>query len=210
MPALVASAHGVVLELGPGTGTQLPRFTPSRITHIYGVEPNTAFAGVLATTLSERAPELKGRYTAIFSPVEDAAALAEYGVVAGSVDCVVSMQVLCSVARPHEVAPQLYELLRPGGEVIFWEHGKSRDSLTRWVQCKYCWWRRRARDADCFVSLLGLYNAVWPLAIGGCMLGRPVGDILLGGDEWETVDIHEDNDPISLLPRVWGRLVKRK
>ncbi|KAL9611000.1 MAG: hypothetical protein Q9204_009048 [Flavoplaca sp. TL-2023a] len=41
IPALVSEASGVVLELGPGIGSQLPRYNASKITKVYGVEPNT-------------------------------------------------------------------------------------------------------------------------------------------------------------------------
>jgi len=136
VPGLVASAHGVVLELGPGTGNQLSRFAAPTITHVYGVEPNTAFADALMARLaSEETPAaLRDRYTPVFCGVEDRGTLARQGVVPGSVDCVVSMQVLCSVERPREVAAWLYELLKPGGQVIFWEHCRSEDRVTRWVQ----------------------------------------------------------------------------
>jgi len=43
---------------------------------------------------------------------------------------VVSMQVLCSVRDVKQVSKDLYRLLRPGGEIILWEHQRSRDRLT--------------------------------------------------------------------------------
>jgi len=135
VPALVGSAHGRILELGPGTGNQVGRFDASRVERIYGVEPNEAFAGPLAARVKDT-PALLGKYTAVFAGVEDAARLAEHGIVEGSIDCVVSMQVLCSVRDPPAVARALYGLLRPGGELIFWEHGRGGDRLTRAVMCK--------------------------------------------------------------------------
>lgn len=136
MPALVARAHGVVLELGPGTGNQFERFDAAKLTHVYGVEPNTAFAGAMAERLAATPGGLRDKYTPIFCGVEDSAELAKHGIVPGSLDCVVSMQVLCSVSKPREVARQLYDLLKPGGEMLFWEHQRNEDWLGWAVQCK--------------------------------------------------------------------------
>lgn len=96
VPSLVASAHGVVLDLGPGAGTQLNRFNAARVEHVYGVEPNTAFAPAFADRLRETALGQDGKYTLVSCGIEDGEALARFGVVEGSVDCVVSMQVLVS------------------------------------------------------------------------------------------------------------------
>lgn len=101
VPSLVASAHGVVLELGPGAGTQLGRFTPERVEHVYGVEPNTAFSPGFADRLRAARLGQDGKYTLIPCGVEDGESLARFGVVEGSVDCVVSMQVLVSFWVSH-------------------------------------------------------------------------------------------------------------
>ncbi|KAL2272117.1 hypothetical protein FJTKL_08211, partial [Diaporthe vaccinii] len=134
VPSLVASAHGVVVDLGPGAGTQLDRFDASRVEHIYGVEPNTAFAPAFADRLRETALGQDGKYTLVSCGVEDGEALARFGLVEGSVDCVVSMQVLCSVPDPELQARHLYRLLKPGGELLFWEHCRNKDVVTRAVQ----------------------------------------------------------------------------
>lgn len=96
----------MVVDLGPGAGTQLDRFDASRVEHIYGVEPNTAFAPAFADRLRETALGQDGKYTLVSCGVEDGEALARFGVVEGSVDCVVSMQVLVSF-------PYSGTLLRP-------------------------------------------------------------------------------------------------
>lgn len=97
MPALVASAHGLVLELGPGSGNQLARFDAARIAHVYGVEPNTAFAGAFAARLRGTKVGIDGKYTLVPCGIEDAGTLEGFGLRAGSVDCVVCMQVMVSL-----------------------------------------------------------------------------------------------------------------
>jgi hypothetical protein len=81
VPSLVASAHGVVLEVGPGVGTQLDRFDKSKIDHIYGVELNPAFVSPLLAEVETA--KLQGKYTVILGAVEDERLLAEYGLKAG-------------------------------------------------------------------------------------------------------------------------------
>ncbi len=103
------------------------------MTHVYGIEPNTAFAGPLAAAVRDSG--LAGKYTAVFCAIEDADELARHGLGPAVADCVVSTQVLCSVDDPRAVAARLYDLLRPGGELIFWEHCDSQDAVTRWAQC---------------------------------------------------------------------------
>ena len=132
VPSLVASASGIVLEIGPGVGTQLSRFDKAKCDHIYGVELNPAFAAPLLAEVE--AAGLQGKYTAILGAVEDERLLADHGIGPGSVDSVVCIGTLCSVGGPERIVRWLYELLKPGGVFIFWEHRRSRDGLTRLVQ----------------------------------------------------------------------------
>jgi hypothetical protein len=132
VPSLVASAYGVVLEVGPGVGSQLDRFDKSKIDHIYGVELNPAFASPLLAEVE--AAKLQGKYTLILGAVEDESLLAKYGLKAGSVDSIVCIGTLCSVSNPEQTMRWMYALLKPGGAFICWEHRRSRDFLTQLVQ----------------------------------------------------------------------------
>ena len=209
VPSLVASAHGVVLELGPGVGTQLDRFDKSRIEHIYGVELNPAFVAPLLAEV-ERA-KLQGKYTVISGAVEDERLLAEYGLRAGSFDSIVCIGTLCSVRDPEQTLRWLYELLKPGGSFIFWEHRRSRDFLTRLVQgmmslvlCCGC----------CVLICLGFWNPAWRFIMGGCDLSRSTGDVIRNTGEWDLQDSDIEAQKSlmsewSIMPRVEGRLIKR-
>ena len=135
IPGLVAQAHGVVLELGACTGNQVPRLDASKLRHVYGIEPNRDFEAQLGRRVRDAG--LEARYTPVWARLEDAGAeLERLGVRRGEVDCVLSVQVLCSVDRPEEVVRDIFEWLRPGGELIFCEHGISHDPVTRIVQRK--------------------------------------------------------------------------
>ncbi|KAH8893281.1 S-adenosyl-L-methionine-dependent methyltransferase [Thozetella sp. PMI_491] len=192
VPRVVAQAHGVVLEVGPGSGNQLQRFNLDNITHIFGVEPNTTFAGPFLERL-KKIGEVNGldkKYTPVFCGIEDGPALEAAGITEGSIDCVVVMQVLCSLPDAKGVARQLYRLLKPGGDLLFWEHTRNSHFVTRWVQ-----WG---------------WSSIWSLVVGGCRLDAPIKEILMQAGEWELLELELDETPMSLMPRLSGRLVKAK
>lgn len=183
----MASAHGTVLELGPAQGNQLTYFDPARVRRIYGVEPNEHFLVPLQQKITKL--DLEAVYTPLVGKVEDEQLLREYGIVPGSLDCVLSIQVLCSVEDPAATAKLLYGLLRPGGRIIMWEHQASRDVVSRWVQ--------------------RLYNLVWTPTIGGCCLSKEIEMALLDAGEWGSIELEKDEgQPWLLMPHVWGTLVK--
>lgn len=132
VPALVSLCNGVVLELGPGAGSQLPRFNPDRITRIYGVEPVSALHGALRAKVKET--RLDDVYNIVPCGIQDTAKLETFGIVPGSVDTILSVQVLCSVEEPAKVLRYLYMLLKPGGRMVVYEHVKSEDRVSRIVQ----------------------------------------------------------------------------
>ncbi|PLB55673.1 S-adenosyl-L-methionine-dependent methyltransferase [Aspergillus steynii IBT 23096] len=188
LPYLASTAHGTVLELGPGTGSQIPRYNLSQITKIYGVEPNVVFAKALESQIAQfNASDV---YVPVYGRVEEESVLEKYGITDESLDCVTSFQVLCSVDRPEETVERLWRLLRPGGEFVFWEHEASRDLVT-WVVQKF-------------------WSILWPLAHSGCRLDRPVGDIVLKSAKWEVVEFEREGEKWAVMPRVYGRLRKPK
>ncbi|KAL3484239.1 S-adenosyl-L-methionine-dependent methyltransferase [Aspergillus germanicus] len=190
VPSLVQAAEGVILDLGPGPGNQIHRFDPNRVKYIYGIEPNRHYDDTITAKLtSEANTALRGRYKLILTGVEDSDALREEGITEGSLDAVVCIQVLCAVEDPAAVMRDVWKLLKPGGKFIFWEHGCSREVVTRVVQA--------------------LWNPAWSTLVG-CRLTRNVLADILNCGEWENPeDIEEPEDLISLLPRIQGVLVKK-
>ncbi|PYH89458.1 S-adenosyl-L-methionine-dependent methyltransferase [Aspergillus ellipticus CBS 707.79] len=186
LPALVSAAQGTVLELGPGPGNQVLRYNPSAITRIYGVESNEGFADALQARVTKAG--LDNKYTAVFCSIQDANTLERHGIVEGSMDCVTSFQVLCCIKEPNEVIATLWKLLKPGGELIFWEHCANKDWVTLLVQ--------------------KFWSIFWPTLRGGCYLDRQVGDIVLQSADWEVVELNYSGEKWAMMPRVSGRLRK--
>lgn len=94
LPSLVSSAYGTVLDLGPGVGNQLDYFDASKVNHVYGVEPNTAFTDFFMKRLRETKLGQDAKYTLVPCGIENHEMLHSFGAGEGSVDCIVSMQVL--------------------------------------------------------------------------------------------------------------------
>ncbi|KAF7504158.1 hypothetical protein GJ744_002627 [Endocarpon pusillum] len=91
IPTLVSEAAGVVLELGPGIGSQLPRYNTSKITKVYGVEPNRDLYKSLREKV--KASGLTGVYETVPCGIEDVVELKKHGIALGSIDTVLSIQV---------------------------------------------------------------------------------------------------------------------
>ncbi|TQS31784.1 hypothetical protein Golomagni_07924 [Golovinomyces magnicellulatus] len=190
VPTLVSQAYGTVLDLGAGSGNQLPRFDADKLDRVYGIEFNPTLIPALNDKIKETG--LEDIYTPLVCRVEDAdKALEQEGVKAGSVDSIVCIQLLCSIDDITAVVQKLHGLLKPGGEFIFWEHQEHEtDWMTRMAQ--------------------GFWNILWSPVIGHCKLNSPTRKKLLAAVDWEVVELGEDVEgPLDLMPRVWGRLKKK-
>lgn len=120
--SLLAYASGRVLEIGFGTGLNLPRY-PVSVERIVTVDPNAGMNG--------RAME---RIKASPIPVEHNVLSGEsLPLDADSFDCVVSTWTLCSIPDVVSALSELHRVLKPEGKLLFLEHGLSRDpGVARW------------------------------------------------------------------------------
>lgn len=132
VPALVHEAYGRVVELGPGTGQQLGRLDPAKITRIYGIEPNVALHPELRARITKAG--LENVYIIVPCGIEDRTELKKYGIESGSIDTVLCIKVLCSVPEPERMTRDLYGLLKPGGQLLLSEHVRSKNVLSRLIQ----------------------------------------------------------------------------
>lgn len=156
----IPRAHGQVLELGVGSGLNLAFYDAARVAKVTGIDPSAPLLA-RAGTRAAGAPV----------PVELVEAPAEaLPFDAGSFDSAVVTYSLCSMADPARALVELRRVLRPGGALMFVDHGLAPDAGTRG-------WQRRL-------------TPLWRRFTGGCHLDRDIAAILRGAgyqiDELDT------------------------
>lgn len=119
---LLATAAGRVLEIGGGTGANLP-FYRTAVSELVIAEPEEPMARRLERKLrGYRIPTRVIRAPAEDLPLETA-----------SFDCAVTTLVLCTVLDLERALPEVHRVLRPRGRLLFLEHVRSEDPrLARW------------------------------------------------------------------------------
>jgi ubiquinone/menaquinone biosynthesis C-methylase UbiE len=139
---LLAGLTGEVLEVGCGNGMNL-RHYPAGVERVLAVEPEPYLRD-----------QARREAEAARVPVEVVAGVASaLPAPDASYDAVVCSLVLCSVEDQHAALGEIRRVLRPGGELRFFEHVVARSGPLRRVQ--------RTLDAT-----------VWPTLAGGCHASR--------------------------------------
>ena len=119
---LLEAARGRVLEIGAGTGANLPLYGPG-VETLTLTEPEAPMARRLAKHLRERSETADlVEASAEQLPLPDAA-----------FDTVVSTLVLCTVSDPLRSLREVWRVLKPGGRLLFIEHVRSEEPrLAKW------------------------------------------------------------------------------
>lgn len=136
---LLANARGSVLELGAGTGLNLPHYPagPERLV-LAEPEPN------MARKLKQRAEKL-GRNAEIVRAPGELLPFAD-----DSFDTVVCTLVLCTVVDPDRTLAEVRRVLRPGGSLLFLEHVRAESPrLARWQDRLHGPWKAFADGCNC-------------------------------------------------------------
>ncbi len=139
---LVARAHGRTLEIGAGTGANIPHYPDA---------PNGALELILAEPFEpmRRRLERKLSESGTSALTLDASA-EELPLESESVDTVVSTLVLCTVDFPNRALAEIARVLRPGGQFLFIEHVRSHSPrVARWQDRLETPWRRFAAGCRC-------------------------------------------------------------
>jgi len=122
---IVPLARGNVLEIGVGPGANFAHYDPGRVTKIYALEPN---AGML------RRAEEQGKGTRLDIEFLDLPG-ERIPLADASVDTVVSTFTLCTIPEVLKALQGMKRVLKPGGKLIFFEHGLSPDpDVQKWQQ----------------------------------------------------------------------------
>lgn len=143
---LLRHARGRTVELGSGTGLNLPHY-PDDLDELILTEPDTAMTAHLERKLrrSER-PARVLNAPAEQLPFDD-----------GSIDTVISTLVLCTVDSPDLALQEIARVLRPDGQLLFIEHVRSESPrLAAWQDRLAAPWQRFAEGCRCNRTTLEL------------------------------------------------------
>jgi SAM-dependent methyltransferase len=144
---VVSNATGRVLEVGIGSGLNLP-FYGNKVAEIIGLEPSGRLLG-MANEAARRSqiPLRLVEGTAEAIPIENQ-----------SVDAVVTTWTMCSIAEIQSALQEMRRVLRPGGRLLFIEHGRAPEPGVRW-------WQDHLTPA-------------WKHLSGGCHLNRAIEELI--------------------------------
>lgn len=145
---VVPAAHGTVLEVGMGPGHNLTYYDPARVERVIGLDPSARsvdMARERAASVAFPVEFLTLRGEDI--PLED-----------HSVDCVLLTYTLCTIPDPLAALGQMRRVLKPGGNLVFNEHGRAPDDgVARWQD---------------------RLDRLWGVVFGGCHLNRDIPGLL--------------------------------
>ena len=144
----LASAHGHALEIGFGTGLNLPHYPPS-VSMLTAIEPERMLEDRVARRMEQAhmPVELKQLDASGHLPFDD-----------DTFDTVITTWTLCSIEKVAPALAEIRRVLKPEGRYLFFEHGRSQDPSV-------------ARRQD-------LFNPVHKLMAGGCSLNRPIDQLI--------------------------------
>jgi ubiquinone/menaquinone biosynthesis C-methylase UbiE len=139
---VIGAAEGRVIEIGIGSGMNLP-FYRSSVKEILALEPAPKLVAMARRAQRSELPVRFIEASAEAIPIEDQ-----------SVDTVVTTWTLCSIPQAASALAEMRRVLRPGGKLLFVEHGLAPDASVRR-------WQDRL-------------NPAWRRISGGCNLNRPI------------------------------------
>jgi ubiquinone/menaquinone biosynthesis C-methylase UbiE len=132
---LLSQAGGTILEIGFGTGLNLPHY-PEHVRKITVVDPNPGMHRKAQRRIEESPIEVDQRLVSGEQlPFDD-----------GTFDCVVSTFTLCSIEDVSRAVGEIYRVLKSGGRFLFLEHGLSPDPRVQKWQHRLNWLQRRLAD----------------------------------------------------------------
>ena len=145
---VVSQATGRVLEVGIGSGLNLPFYDSAKVEHVWGLDPSKELwmmAEKTAAQVEFNVEFINGDAEAI--PLDDRSA-----------DNVLVTYTLCTVAAVLPALAEIRRVLKPDGQLIFCEHGAAPDAAVRR-------WQNRL-------------NPIWKRIAGGCSLTLPIPSLL--------------------------------
>lgn len=148
---IVPLAEGRVLEIGFGSGLNVPFYDVSKVEKIWALEPSEGMRSKAKPLVDESALDIEF----IDLPGE------QIPLEAGSADTVLVTYSLCTITDAITALEGMRRVLKPGGRLLFCEHGRAPDdSVLRWQN---------------------RINPAWRRIAGGCNMNRDIPSLLEAG-----------------------------
>jgi ubiquinone/menaquinone biosynthesis C-methylase UbiE len=146
----VPQAEGRVLEIGIGSGLNLPFYNSDKITHLWGLDPSAEMWALSKKTRKMLAFDVEFINSGAENiPLED-----------NSADTVLITYALCTIPDAPAALDEVRRVLKPGGRVVFCEHGAAPDAFVNRLQ--------------------NWLDPVWGKIGGGCHLNREIPKMIEG------------------------------
>jgi SAM-dependent methyltransferase len=120
---VIGAAEGRVLEIGVGSGRNLPFYRPT-VLEILALEPAPQLL-----TMARNASDVSDVPISFIEASAEAIPLEQH-----SVDTIVTTWTLCSIPHAATALAEMRRVLRPSGKLLFVEHGLAPDHAVRWWQ----------------------------------------------------------------------------
>ena len=141
---IVPLAEGDVLEVGIGSGLNLPFYDKSKVNKIWGLDPSKELNRMASKVAAEENLEIDFLISgAEHIPLPD-----------DHVDTILITYTMCTIPEVEQANEEMKRVLKPGGKMIFCEHGKAPDpNIHKWQN---------------------RINPLWKKIAGGCNLNRDI------------------------------------
>ncbi|NIB43360.1 class I SAM-dependent methyltransferase [Pseudomaricurvus alkylphenolicus] len=148
---VVPQAEGRILEIGMGSGINIPYYNPEKVEKVWGLEPSDGMREKARERVAAAPFELEWLgLPGEEIPLDD-----------DSADTIVLTYTLCTIPDWRAAVKQMRRVLKPGGKLLFSEHGRAPDEAVRK-------WQNRI-------------NPLWMKMAGGCHLNRDIPKFLREG-----------------------------
>lgn len=145
---IVCNATGIVLEIGMGSGNNIPFYNYSKVEKIIGLDPSEE----LSIMAKKNAKKHNADIEHIFGYAED------INMEDNSIDTVLMTYTLCSIDDTEKALKEIHRVLKPSGQLLFCEHGTAPDEdISKWQN---------------------RMNPLWKRLAGGCNLNKNIPELI--------------------------------
>ena len=173
---IVPEASGTVLEIGIGSGLNIPYYQKSRVNKVIGLDPSEQLCKMAKKTADDNN----------FSIDFLVNGAEEIELPSNSIDTILLTYTLCSIPEPYIALKEIMRVMKSDGRILFCEHGIAPDEVVQK-------WQNRI-------------NPLWGKLFGGCNINRDIPNILKnGGFKINSLDkMYLPSTPKIVAYNYWG------